>query len=82
MPDIFKASGGAGTDSQAIDEILYFIKTTDAGRGVSEHQINSYARELLPIHAVARVIEIMEKSGLITPTGPGLSHRPPQLPCA
>ena len=70
MPDIFKASGGAGTDSQAIDEILYFIKTTDAGRGVSEHQINSYARELLPIHAVARVIEIMEKSGLITPTGP------------
>jgi len=70
MPDIFKAAGGANADSQAIDEILYFMRTTDVtGKGIGEHSINAYARELLPIHAVARVIEIMEKSGLIRQVG-------------
>lgn len=67
MPDIFKA-GIAGGDSAAMDEIYHFIMVTDAGKGVPEPTIVRRARELVPAHSVMRVLEVMERSGMIKAT--------------
>lgn len=64
MPEIFKA-GAAGADAAAMDEILHYVKTADTGRGVSDAAITRFAAKLIPLHSVLRVIEIMERSGLI-----------------
>ncbi len=61
MPEIFK-TGQLSPDSQAMDEVLAFINGHDL---VGETQIVNFARRLLPAHSVMRVIEIMEKSGII-----------------
>lgn len=65
MPEIFKA-GSSGTDSRAIDEILHFIQI--AKDGMSEHKIVDFAHKRVPAHSVMRVLEIMERSGLIKAT--------------
>lgn len=65
MPDIFKA-GGASADSSAMDEIYHFILMADKGnKGVSEAKITKRASELVPTHSVMRMIEVMERSGMI-----------------
>ena len=64
MADIFKASA-SGTDTQAIDEIYHFVMIGDLGLGVSEHKIVGFARQRVPAHSVMRVLEIMERSGMI-----------------
>lgn len=65
MPDIFKA-GGASADSSAMDEIYHFILMADKNKkGVSEAKITKRASELVPTHSVMRVIEVMERSGMI-----------------
>lgn len=64
MADIFRA-GAAGADGKVMEEIVHFIQTMDQGKGVSEHLINRFACERLPIHTVGRVIEVLEKSGQI-----------------
>lgn len=62
MPDIFKA-GAKGMDAQAMDEIYHFILIK--GGPVAEHLIVNFARERVPAHSVMRVLEIMERSGMI-----------------
>lgn len=62
MPEIFVA-GGAGTDTKAMDEIYHFIMVH--GKPLSEHKVVNFARERVPAHSVMRVLEIMEKSGMI-----------------
>ncbi len=65
MPDIFKA-GGTGADSQAMDEIYFFVQTGDlTGKGISEQRLINYARERVPAHAVMRVLEVMIGAGMI-----------------
>lgn len=65
MPDIFKA-GATGADSQAMDEIYFFVSTGDlTGKGISEQRLINYARERVPAHSVMRVIEVMIGSGQI-----------------
>lgn len=64
MSDIFQA-GAAGGDSQAMDEIKHFVMTEDRGKGISEHRIVNYARERVPAHSVMRVLEIMERAGML-----------------
>lgn len=66
MPEIFKAGAG-GADAQALDEIRYFIQSSDKGQGVGEQRIINFARERIPIHSVMRVIDIMQGSGIIRP---------------
>lgn len=68
MPEIFKA-GSSNADAQALDEIKYFIKTSDRGEGVQEQRIINFARERIPLHSVMRVIDIMQNSGLIRAVG-------------
>lgn len=64
MPEIFKA-GASGADGQALDEIRYFIKTTDTGQGVAEHRIINFAKGRIPLHSIMRVIDILQGSGMI-----------------
>ena len=61
---IFKA-GAANADGQAIDEILHYITVNDTGDGVSEQKITRFASDRIPMHSILRVIEIMERSGVI-----------------
>lgn len=63
MPAIFNA-GGVSADGKTIDDILHYVDSFGP-TGVSEHKIVNFARERLPSHAVIRVMEIMEKSGLM-----------------
>lgn len=68
MPEIFQA-GAVGGDAKAMDEIYHYIKVADIrGKGISEHKVINFARERVPAHSVLRVIEVMEKSGLIKAT--------------
>lgn len=64
MPDIFKA-GATNSDSQAMDDIVHWIRITDDGTGVSEQTIIKYARDRVPINSILRLIEILENSGQI-----------------
>ncbi len=64
MPDIFKAGGG-GADAKAMDEIYHFVLVSDRGSGVPEHKVTNFARERVPIHSILRVIDVMERSGMI-----------------
>lgn len=68
MPEIFKAGAG-NADAQALDEIKYFIQTSDRGAGVAEQRIVNFASQRIPLHSVLRVIQIMESSGVITSRG-------------
>lgn len=70
MPDIFKAGAGSA-DAKAMDEIHHFILTNDRrdarGKsiGVPDYKIIRFASEYLPVLSIARVVEIMERSGRI-----------------
>lgn len=64
MPEIFKA-GATGADAQAMEEIKHFVLVGGADRGVPEHRLVNFARERVPAHSVMRVLEVMERSGMI-----------------
>jgi hypothetical protein len=64
MSDVFKA-GATNSDGAALDEIIHFIRINDMGPGVSETAITAFAKERLPIHSTLRIIEMMERSGMI-----------------
>lgn len=74
MPDIFKAGVG-NADAKAMDEIYHYVLTNNQRNargqslGVPEHKVTNFARERVPIHSVLRVIEIMERSGMIESLG-------------
>lgn len=64
MPFIFDAGAGSA-DSNAMDEIYHFVKTSGEA-GVSEHKINNFARKrVMYANAVPKVLEVMERSGMI-----------------
>ena len=63
MPDIFKA-GASGADSQAMDQIYHFV-LMKGKLGASETQIMNEARKLVPAHSVLRMIDVMQRSGMI-----------------
>lgn len=64
MPEIFKA-GAVGADAKAMDEVYHFVLI----RGVTpEHEIVNEARKHVPAHSVMRMLDVMERSGLIRAT--------------
>lgn len=66
MSDVFKA-GSSGADSRAMDEIYHYILIEDKeSRGLPEAKVVRKARELVPAHSVLRVLEIMERSEMIS----------------
>jgi len=67
MEEIFKEMG-AGTHGQIIDEIWHFIFKAymKAGKkSVQESRVLNYVAQRTPAHNVARIMEVMEKSGLV-----------------
>jgi len=64
MGEIFKA-GVSGADSKAMDEIVHYCLVMNKGNGVPEPLLVQRARQLVPAMSVMRVIEIMERSGMI-----------------
>lgn len=64
MAKIFKGQAEA-SDSAVMDEILHFVQA--AGK-MDEHKLIRFTRERVPSHAVLKVIDIMEKSGMIKAT--------------
>lgn len=64
--DIFHSMGVAG-DSAAIDDTWDFIFRLHSKekKPVSEHRVVNFLRTKVPSHNIMRVIEIMQKSGMI-----------------
>lgn len=69
MPDIFKAGAG-NADAKAMDEIYHFVMTTSGltKSPVPERKIIKFAKELVPLHSIERVIKVMEQAGMIQAT--------------
>ncbi len=66
MPQIFQANTEA-SDSSIMDEAVHMISTR--GGKVEEGQLVRFVRQRAPSHAVLRIIEVMEKSGMICVIG-------------
>ena len=66
MPEIFRA-GSVTADSKVMEEIYHFVAS--AKREVPEYLLVRMARERLPLGVVPKVIETMEKSGMIRAVG-------------
>ena len=65
MPEVFKA-GAVGADGKAMEEIYHWLAAL--GKPTPEHQLLRRIQELVPIHSVTRVLEVMERSGQIRAT--------------
>jgi hypothetical protein len=49
-----------------MDEIYHYILASDLKReGIPENKVVNFARDRVPANSVMRVIEIMERSGLL-----------------
>lgn len=68
MADIFKAGTGSA-DAKAMDEIMHQCMLMDSGTGVPETALVRVARQLVPAMSVMRVLEVMERSGMLRVTG-------------
>lgn len=67
IPDLFHSHGVAG-DSAAIDDAWDFIFRTynkEGKKPVSEHRVVNFLRTKVPSHSIMKVIEVMERSGII-----------------
>lgn len=67
MPDIFKSMSGT-THSQLIDEVWHFVFSTNGKngqKGVAEARLINFLQQRTPAHNVTRVLEVMERSGII-----------------
>lgn len=66
MPDIFKSmtTGGAG---RAMEEAWHFVYTLyiKENKPIHESRLTRFLSERVPIHDVGRIIEVMEKAGII-----------------
>lgn len=66
MPDVFK-SMKVGGDGRAIEECWHYamqvwLKTKEP---VSEHRIVQFLQEKVPVHNIARILDVMERARLL-----------------
>ena len=64
MPKIFQSSTTDTGDSAVMDEAVHMIQSR--GGAVEEGQLVRFLRQRVPSHSVLRVLEVMERSNLIT----------------
>lgn len=67
MPDIFKAMKTGG-DARVIEECYHFAYTLwmkEKPAPILEHRLFHFLQERTPAHNVSRIMEVMEKSGLL-----------------
>lgn len=62
MPEIFQGTA-TSLDGRAMEEIYHYVCV--AKESVPEAKLVQYARERVPAHSVMRVLEVMERSGMI-----------------
>jgi hypothetical protein len=71
MPDIFKAGAG-NADARAMDEIYHYALTIGSQamykQGIPERKLINFARELVPMYTLDRLMKHMENAGLLVPT--------------
>ena len=67
VPDLFSSHGVAG-DTAAIDDtwdFVYRAYNKDNKKPVAEHRIVNFLRSKVPSHSIMKVLEIMERSGIV-----------------
>lgn len=67
MTEIFKAMNNT-SHSQLIEEVWYYVFNTfnrEGKKPVNERRVINFVQQRTPAHNVARVLEVMEKSGII-----------------
>jgi len=67
IPDLFNSHGVAG-DTAAIDDVWDFIYRAynkEGKKPIAEHRVVNFLRSKVPSHNIMKVLEIMERSGLI-----------------
>lgn len=67
MPDIFKAGAG-NADGKAMDEIYHYVMINGVRGAVPERKIINFAKDLVPLHSIERVVKTMESAGMIVAT--------------
>ncbi|NNW55495.1 MULTISPECIES: DUF3987 domain-containing protein [unclassified Roseobacter] len=68
MPEIFKAMSSVGTGKTMEEAWFYLFQAwTKDNKPVQEHRLIQFLQEKVPIHHIKVTIEMMEKSGIITP---------------
>jgi len=80
MPDVFK-SMKTGGDGRAIEEAWHFayqvyMKTKEP---VPEHRIVHFLQERVPVHNIARILDVMERAQLLKKqfaTNGGIGYEP------
>lgn len=84
IPDLFHSHGVAG-DTAAIDDAWDFIFRAYNKEGknpILEHRVVNFLRTKVPSHSIMKIIEIMERSGIIraeiTTTGAKAFHPAPK----
>ena len=67
IPDIFKAMKTGG-DGRIIEECYHFIyeQYMKSRKPILEHRVYHFLQERTPSHNVGRMVEVMEKAGLIS----------------
>lgn len=66
MPDIFRAMRSGG-DGKVMEECWHYLYETYVKnkQPILEHRVYAFLQERTPAHNVGRILEVMEKSGLI-----------------
>lgn len=66
MPDVFK-SMKVGGDGRAIEECWHYAYTVylKTKKPVPEHRIIQFLQEKVPVHNIARILDVMERSKLL-----------------
>ncbi len=67
IPDLFNSHGVSG-DTAAIDDAWDFIfraYNKEGKKPVLEHRVVNFLRTKVPSHSIMKVIEIMERSGIV-----------------
>jgi len=64
MPDIFKAGAG-NADAKAMDQIFHYVLTEGVRGPVPERKIIRFAKDLVPLHSIERVVQIMIMSQML-----------------
>lgn len=68
IPDLFNSHGVAG-DTAAIDDawdFIYRAYNKEGKKPILEHRVVNFLRTKVPSHSIMKVLEIMERSGIVT----------------
>ena len=77
VPDLFNSHGVAG-DTAAIDDAWDFIfraYNKEGQKAVLEQRVVNFLRTKVPSHSIMKIIEVMERAGIIKAEVTGTGHK-------